>query len=143
METLYEIFSFLPVKKLLDCNWTSLRLFRVSQISYRPLRQSFKERVIQKLHIQLEENLEIIISVNFVFRLTDSEEREAKTVERKLDRKVNRSLPTVCLPSYIVAIERVCLQFWPGYIHWRKVVLQIFSYYYIAGAGGFYFKNKT
>ena len=102
------------MEKLLDCNWTSLKLFLVSKICYRPLQQPIKERVIQKLHIFLDESDLHFECANFLFRLNNCDEWESKTYERDLDvnstQKKMRSLPINGLPQDILAIERVCLQ---------------------------------
>ena len=116
---LVEIFSFLPLDNLLDCNWTSFKLLRVSQICYRQLQRPLKECVIQKLHIDLfEPNLQFI-SANFVFRLVNNaseQQVEAETFERPVNmynrQKFTQSLPTVGLPSTIPAIERISLLFY-------------------------------
>ena len=51
LETICDIFFFLPVKNLLACNWTCLRLFCASQIIYRPLQRPCQQRIIKHLAI--------------------------------------------------------------------------------------------
>ena len=135
LETICDIFLFLPVENLLACNWTCLRLLRASQILYRPLQRSYKQRVIQHLSIAININNRykpFTSSAQFQFRLVETDDVyvrkcsnkcvhvQYKTTKHAIQRSYTdecwpngphlvRSLPTIGLPADIVTIERINL----------------------------------
>ena len=134
LETICDIFLFLPVENILAYNWTCLRLFRASQILYRPLQRPCQQRIIQQLGISItinNRNKPFVSSAQLQFRLLESGavyvckcsskcEHNAAKSKSAIQRSYTdecwpngphlvQSLPAVGLPSDIVAIERINL----------------------------------
>ena len=134
LETICEIFLFLSAENILAFNWTCLRLFRASQIFYRPLQRPYQQRIIQHLGIAIEidNRYKPFASAQFQFRLVETDDVyvrkcsnkcvhvQYKTSKPAIQRSYTdecwpngphlvQSLPTVGLPSDIVTIERISL----------------------------------
>ena len=76
METICDIFSFLPAENILASNWTCLRLFRASEILYRPLHRPYQKRILKNLCITFnnDHNGNPFASAKFKFRLLENDD---------------------------------------------------------------------
>ena len=92
LETICDIFSFLPVENILACNWTCLRLFRASQILYRPMQQPCL-RILKNLRItfSIDHNGNPFASTKFQFRLLENEDVYVRKYTFKCRRIINQS----------------------------------------------------
>ena len=102
LETICDIFLFIPVENLLACNWTCLRLFRASQILYRPLQRPCQQRIIQHLAItfNIDHNFMPFTSAQFHFRLLENDDVYVRKYtfkcRRALDYRAYQNTNTKC-----------------------------------------------
>ena len=92
LETICDIFSFLPVENILACNLNCLRLFRASQIIYRPLQRPC-QRILKKLCItfSIDHNGNPFASAKFQFRLLENDDVYVRKYTFKCRRIINQS----------------------------------------------------
>ena len=81
LETICDILSFLPAENILAFNWACLRLFRASQILYRPLQRLYQERIIKNLRITTAIDYDKYVSIKSHNQLSGSAQFQFRLVE--------------------------------------------------------------
>ena len=100
LETICDIFFFLPVENLLAFNWTCLRLFRASQILYRPLQRPCQQRIIKHLAIRfsIAHNSKPFASALFQLRLLENGVVYVRKCSSKCEHNLAKTKPKIHRP---------------------------------------------